>query len=381
MRTYLFPSLDSMSKYLSPERSFMPRGTFEQRRQVYDLVKAKNIAAETSPIFIQRTEDKIEIYLNACLCASLNCETEAVQLTAFGKQHFESQINAGQQPDVEAEFASFAFNLLSLAAAIETGRLHERSRLRVPFCEVVQVDELKGVLVKLYETDGEDYRVQEQQDGFLVLNSFTRREDYIPSAMYPMPNSLSPRLFFSGNTRELHDGDRLATLLDAEGITRQLGRAYSTVESELAALQRAGYDKEHSLEYYCGWVCSRYTTVWTHHAWLVVDGNCVIDQTAEKIGPISVMVHRAYRGQVPVRDQTELAAALKAFDAEKHSTKERIFYGKCDGWCYVGVPSNADEGMYSFRVLLGKYPHHPSYMNVDKHTFTNKLNRAYYGQT
>ena len=98
MRTYLFPSLDSMSKYLSPERSFMPRGTFEQRRQVYDLVKAKNIAAETSPIFIQRTEDKIEIYLNACLCASLNYETEAVQLTAFGKQHFESQINAGQQP-------------------------------------------------------------------------------------------------------------------------------------------------------------------------------------------------------------------------------------------------------------------------------------------
>lgn len=77
----------------------------------------------------------------------------------------------------------------------------------------------------------------------------------------------------------------------------------------------------------------------------------------------------------------EATAMLKAFEAEKHSTRDLIPYGRCESWCYVGVPSSIEEGIRAFRALLGNYPHHPSYMNVDKQTYTNRLNRAYYGKS
>lgn len=276
-----------------------------------------------------------------------------------------------------------ASSTLAAALMLDKNIISTKKRHAMRFGEVMQSKELGDGKVKVYIIDDDqDFSVDiqgQQYHQYKVLNNRTLKECTIPASMYPMPNvRVSPSIFHKGNTKDLEDDGELARILDEADVKPQMGKCYSNAEKVYDALQASGYTSHHKVEYFSGWMTLLDTIGWHHHAWIVVDDQSVIDLTHEVAGPLIEMQEKARAGKQIGVKRENLVKEIKRFEAQSHSFRERFSYGCCDSWCYIGVPSDKEEAIISFRDVMAKYPEHPSYDNVDKETYTNGLNRLYY---
>ena len=381
MTTYILPNAACWNTLSDSTKELLERAfdDIDERLRELRYCSKNEISVSYSPCFASYSDGKIRVLANNYPCMTVDPSTLDASVTPLGMQYLDDIRGAATIEECIRSLAGFGALFLMLAFHLDICVFPEKKHVGGPFAESFQTKATGNLQIKkcVYPA-GSDYLIKEKNKGFAILNCISLKTSLMPATLYPMPNAKTPQAFYSGNTRLLDDNGELDRILSGKGFRRKLGHCYQTVESELQVLSEAGYTQRHSVQFFCGWATNLYTSGWTHHAWLVVDEHSIIDLTAEKIGPLADLCNRANTGEIPETSRDKLASALKQFEKEPHTVGELIHYGKCHGWCYIGVPSSRTEGIDSYNKLLDKYPDHPDYKNVDRATGTNALTRAYY---
>lgn len=382
MKTYIFPASASWNQLPASTKVSLEgiKDSPSALANAMDYCNREQVSVLFPPYSSEVSDAGVLLRVNGYPCIQHLPGTSERKITPLGENHLTTASEKFPDLDIAQYLSTFSELYLLLAGKLANGSFRRKKRISGPFSENFQTKETGALQIKeCSHPQTADYLVKEKGSGFAVLNNISLKTMLIPSSMYPMPNEKPPEVFYSQNTVSLDDGGELDSIFTRNGIRRQLGRCYLTVDSGLAALRGAGYTAKHDVAFYCGWATNIATSGWLHHAWLVIDRHSVIDLTAEKIGPFADLRNKAIVGEVPITDREKLANAMKRFEREPHSIQELIHYGQCKDWCYIGVPSDREEGIDAFNKLLQKYPEHPEYRNINKTDYTNALNRAYYG--
>lgn len=319
------------------------------------------------------SDGEIKVYLRDELAASLSSFYEASLTDLF---IWKIDMSAVERRQFLQEVSFMASLCLYMAAEIMEGRIHPRHSQR-GFYTLLSVKDGYNMEIKLYDQSDNDFIVHESGGNFSILCNQTEKKAFrIPDPLYPMPNKNKPILLYSGNAVDIDDGGELAEILS--NTVYDMGYCYTNAEKMLDLLTHSGYTQHHSVQYVSGWVFGSFVTQGVHHAWLVVDHQSVIDSATTKAGIMNDLKEQASRGMRVNTNREVLARKLK-FEAEHPAPfKDKYFYGKPDGWLYIGTESTPQEARDSFNSLLRKYPMHPAYNNINKDDGSNALSRAYY---
>ena len=334
-------------------------------------------------------EDDTLIYVTVKGCLLLAIELKGnssadVGFTHSGRISYEDRIrNIGEEKTMHSALMTVSFYFF-VAQQILEGKLTRVKTKKGQFGRTVQAKELGNLSVRIYETDPEkEFLFADKGDGIykIFFNGYEKHESILPDKLHPMPNKEKPVVFCRQNTEDLDDNGELAHIMEASGFIGQMGLCYQNSDTVLRILTDTGYAKEHDVQFYSGWVNHCSPDDWIHHAWIVVDGKSIIDVAHEKSGPLHDLMEKALSGEMHPTEinKARLAREIREFEAKDIPFTERFFYGTTDDWCYIGVPSNADEARDSFNRLMRDYPDHPQYQNVDKDDGSNEMNRLYYG--
>lgn len=278
----------------------------------------------------------------------------------------------------KSAWASIAIIDLSIAVGLACGTLKNK-RVSHKGGIIYKVKEFNNAEVKLWNVSKSPYAVSVNDKGIAVLrNSIFKKYYRFPSTLYPMPNNANMNFFHEENTKLLADDGELGHIL--ADFVAKLGCCYSNVEQAIALLEQAGYTKNHTVEQYCGWCLNSSISNATHHSWLVVDGESVIDFAWGKTGLLVEHQAKCMNGEFSPFNKSMLADDIYRLERTKMPFVERWYYGVVKGCCYVGCVSTAREGKKSWNDLMEKHPDHIDYNNVNRQTGKNELNDIYYGR-
>ena len=103
-----------------------------------------------------------------------------------------------------------------------------------------------------------------------------------------------------------------------------------------------------------------------HHGWIVVDDNHVIDVGLFRDGDDTTDLIKDEEMGIPHPINKKRNAELAVRNVKsKKLFKEKYQYGKVfKDAVYIGVKSNREESLNSYRELMDKIPNHPDYANL-----------------
>ena len=351
---------------------------------------SKNVVVHTGKnmIYFFPENNTMYVYEGPCRIVEVTFNEDGSMDANFTEAIFEVRPDLQEENEVSHRtiegFMTEGMAYFYISLRIFEGSLSKMKSKSGRFGKTVQAKELSSGKVRIYETDASlPFLYSEQDNGtFKVLyNGMEKKEHALPNKLYPMPNSLSPQIFCLQNTCNLDDGGELARILEGKRIFGQLGHCYQTCDDVISALKEAGYTDRHTVQFYAGWVNHDDPESWMHHAWVLVDGKSVIDLAHHKGGPIRELEKLQTLGKSSGANVNlqRVANKLKRYEKQDIPFTERFHYGSAENWCYIGTPSTSDEARASFNDLLRKFPDHPQYLNIDKSTGSNQLQREYYG--
>ncbi len=171
----------------------------------------------------------------------------------------------------------------------------------------------------------------------------------IGSKLFPITDRRRIRVFAAENTSEINI-PALAKKLDR--IRYESGFCYTNSSYVL----RAGVSLALPVEFYAGWLfIGREYPI--HHAWVVLCDS-VIDMGFSRR---EMELLRQVDYSKPSWREKVAPEILRLERMNLSPTTDRIF-GKVPGqMIYVGCPDNAENARRAFRILVSRYPGHPSY--------------------
>lgn len=221
---------------------------------------------------------------------------------------------------------------------------------------------LKGIDLEcsLYPENEQDYLIEKSVGKVSVLvNNFSKVLKTIPSKEYPLPNNNEISIFMSSNTEDIKS-DKISDCLSKYEF--EPGRCYSNSEKIMKILK--DNNVENKIEFYGGWLLTLGQMI--HHGWIVVDDNHVIDVGLFRDGDDTTDLIKDEEIGIPHPiDKKRNAEIIVRNIKSKKPFKEKYQYGKVlKEAVYIGVKSNREESLNSYRELMDKIPNHPDYVNL-----------------
>ena len=181
-----------------------------------------------------------------------------------------------------------------------------------------------------------EVNLQKGKVKLLVEKNNKKYNIVIPSTYFPLSNKRTINVFNCSNTVLIEEEKVIQLINETE---REIGFCYSNSERLYNLLKQNGY----SVKYYSGWLFVDEVPV--HHAWVLLDGNKLIDLS---FGVKDIIgMHNLDRSKPDWRAKfVEMSLEL-----DKLSNAERFIIGKVPDLLpinYVGSESTAEESKLLF---------------------------------
>lgn len=346
---------------------------FSAINQALSYCGKERVSVGYAGIYMTVNDGIIRIYHNEMLVYE-NDIADGFEPSSF-TEAFLKNTNMERLEEMERSILKIGFASIYLAYSIENNNLKAKRQKGTFYINY----KLKGseITLRKYEAGTNLFVIRETAGKISFMRNYKTKDCYtFPSALYQMPNKGKMSCFHPGNMEELDDGGRLDKALD--GVPLELGKCYSNAEKIIGALHNDGYEKEHTVEYYGGWILQANGDKLIHHAWVVIDGKSIIDASIKKCGKFHSYLETIERGIYMPFSRDLLADWIRQEEEEKASFSKYHFYGKIDTCIYVGTQCTSEEARKSFRSTMQRNPDMPGYDNIDKQTAQNKLQEIYY---
>lgn len=335
---------------------------------VSDCFKMNSISYEYNNFFLTIENDSIFYYYNGILCykntLAFDDATTSIALEETTKSTFINGVN-----DEILTGMLLIYNL-------EMNHLKFKRSTRT-YCTYYKVREISAEIFK-YEYSQEPYVIFKKSDKTSILmNYMYRKLVTLPTVEYPLVNNNnSLKIFYNDNCKKIQDNDKLNQIL--KGYQGEIGKCFKNSEEIIQRLCDNGYDGDHTIDYYSGWLLDAKFSNAVVHAWVVIDDCSVIDvgvfneQTDNKY----LLSDKIFNGKT-VLNRELLAKSMKQIKDDKNSYYSMYYnYGDCGRYLYAGVKTTREEAGIMFKRYLEK-TNNPFYNNVDKSTGENKLQKIY----
>lgn len=306
--------------------------------------------------YISKDKDFVIFYLINPACKSLICKIGrdgTTEYTEIGKNQFS---NTYTQEILKTEI------MYAIRATVMIDTLYGLNKLKEIRGKFKNKLKLKGVDIEcsLYPENEQDYLIEKSVSKVsIMVNNFSKVLKTIPSKEYPLPNNNEIRVFMSSNTEDIKD----SAISDCLGKYEfEPGRCYSNSEKIMKILKDNNI--ENKIEFYGGWLLTLGQMI--HHGWIVVDDNHVIDVGLFRDGDDTTDLIKDEEMGIPHPINKKRNAELAVRNVKsKKPFKEKYQYGKVfKDAVYIGVKSNREESLNSYRELMDKIPNHPDYANL-----------------
>lgn len=191
----------------------------------------------------------------------------------------------------------------------------------------------------------------------------------IPSALWPLNGSCEA--FHCDNGVPISDED-VIRIVDA--VPYKIGKCYSNAEAAAKALRAAGYDART----YVGWMFPNPREYPMHHAWVVLDGNSVID-LSDDFDLMNGNAHVFAQATTP-EELMQMNVAFKAWaTSHPHSKRCEPLGVPSRSVLYIGCECSIEQGINIRKKLLSACPNHPGFnpMNGEGLTETQQLMKVH----
>lgn len=314
----------------------------------------------------------IRIYSNMML-VYINDLKDGFTPVSFTEAFLKSS-NVGDSDSLERSVMMMILSCFYIAYMVETGK-KKTKRQQGTFYTIYKLKDARCT-AKRYEQGTDLFCVHENHGKVSVLCNHLKRDSFsIPNSVYTMPNKNAVRAFYPANTKDLDDGGELDHILSS--IPQQVGKCYLNCENIIKAVKEAGYDKKHTVEYYGGWIYYCDSDKLTHHAWVVVDGDSVIDMTIKKAGKFVEYMEQIENGIYQPFSREILAQWTHDEATEGARFSKYHYYGNTGKSVYIGVKCTAEEAKESFRNILMRNSNIPGYQNTKNGAYENAFQKLY----
>lgn len=175
----------------------------------------------------------------------------------------------------------------------------------------------------------------------------------IPTVTYPLNGEVE--VFNAENTAICED----ETILSCFDTTEyKIGFCYDNTDRLVKELKKAGVDAVP----YCGWLFTG-ATYPVHHAWVVVNGNSVLD-LCDEFWALYEEDGNILTQHATKEDNAKLLAEFH-IKHENEANRDRCYPvgTPTEFLCYVGCPCEPNEGRKIYQALMRSFPDHECQRN------------------
>lgn len=195
----------------------------------------------------------------------------------------------------------------------------------------------------------------------------------VPSRMYPLANNedgIKYEIFCPWNTEDFEADSTAAGIFDNTELL--MGKCYTNTERLVDALRAAGINAES----YVGWLFMGEGELPVHHAFVVVDGNKVIDYAAYFTNDRIAEIDKKAASSKKSPRELMVEQYLEIYKLPHH---EALGYGKVkEPYLYIATKCSPDEGRKMYNEMMQAYPDHICYRNLKSSTSASAMQEDIY---
>lgn len=195
----------------------------------------------------------------------------------------------------------------------------------------------------------------------------------VPSRMFPLADNhdgVKYELFCPWNTEDFEADSVAAEVFDNTELL--MGKCYSNTEKLVEGLRAVGINAES----YVGWLFMGENELPVHHAFVVVDGNKVIDYAAyftkERIEEMDKMIKNSQKSS----RELMVEQYMRVYQMPHHIA---LGYGKVkEPFMYIATKCSPNDGRKMYNEMIKMYPDHICYQNLKSSTSASAMQEDIY---